>query len=478
MIGNRPRPRYRPFSLLLLPLLVVGILAAPARAQAPYYPPAGDAWERRTPEQAGLRSASVQAAVELALARESTSPRDLLENHRRTFGREPHGEAVGPFRDRGGATGLIVRGGYIIAEWGDPHRVDVTFSVTKSFVSTVVGLAVDRGLIRDVHDGVAGYVPPVVALRGTPGFMAPLVPVPESTEGPATATATRMLRGAGTRMSPDTSTRTLPDTTTRTLPVATTRTMPDTTSHDPDGVAFAAFEVLDLFVSEHNRRITWDHLLRQTSDWQGTLWGKPDWADRPRGDVAQWRARPRDEPGTVYAYNDVRVNLLALAALNVWRRPLPQVLRELVMDPIGASSTWRWFGYDNSWLVLDGALVQSVSGGAHWGGGMFISARDMARFGLLTARRGRWGDRQILSEQWIRDATTPGENPQYGYMNYFLNTGRRALPNAPEQAFYHLGAGNNVVYVDPVNDIVIVARWIDNLRSLDGMIEQLMAGAD
>jgi CubicO group peptidase (beta-lactamase class C family) len=419
MIGNRPRPRYRPSSLLLLPLLVVGILAAPARAQAPYYPPAGDAWERRTPEQAGLRSASVQAAVELALARESTSPRDLLENHRRTFGREPHGEAVGPFRDRGGATGLIVRGGYIIAEWGDPHRVDVTFSVTKSFVSTVVGLAVDRGLIRDVHDGVAGYVPPVVALRGTPGFMAPL-----------------------------------------------------------DGVAFAAFEVLDLFASEHNRRITWDHLLRQTSDWQGTLWGKPDWADRPRGDVAQWRARPRDEPGTVYAYNDVRVNLLALAALNVWRRPLPQVLRELVMDPIGASSTWRWFGYDNSWLVLDGALVQSVSGGAHWGGGMFISARDMARFGLLTARRGRWGDRQILSEQWIRDATTPGENPQYGYMNYFLNTGRRALPNAPEQAFYHLGAGNNVVYVDPVNDIVIVARWIDNVRSLDGMIEQLMAGAD
>jgi CubicO group peptidase (beta-lactamase class C family) len=419
MIGNRPRPRYRPCSLLLLPLLVVGILAAPARAQAPYYPPAGDAWERRTPEQAGLRSASVQAAVELALARESTSPRDLLENHRRTFGREPHGEAVGPFRDRGGATGLIVRGGYIIAEWGDPHRVDVTFSVTKSFVSTVVGLAVDRGLIRDVHDGVAGYVPPVVALRGTP------------------ASWRRWTAGA-----------------------------------------FAAFEVLDLFASEHNRRITWDHLLRQTSDWQGTLWGKPDWADRPRGDVAQWRARPRDEPGTVYAYNDVRVNLLALAALNVWRRPLPQVLRELVMDPIGASSTWRWFGYDNSWLVLDGALVQSVSGGAHWGGGMFISARDMARFGLLTARRGRWGDRQILSERWIRDATTPGENPQYGYMNYFLNTGRRALPNAPEQAFYHLGAGNNVVYVDPVNDIVIVARWIDNVRSLDGMIEHLMAGAD
>ena len=58
------------------------------------------------------------------------------------------------------------------------------------------------------------------------------------------------------------------------------------------------------------------------------------------------------------------------------------------MDPINASQTWRWFGYENSWVVMDGAAVQSVSGGGHWGGGMFISARDQARFGYLTLRRG------------------------------------------------------------------------------------------
>jgi CubicO group peptidase (beta-lactamase class C family) len=323
------------------------------------------------------------------------------------------------------------------------QRVDVTFSVTKSFVSTVVGLAFDRGLINNLNAPVRNSMGPVVALAGAPGGHA-LVPVPASAEGPETATYNRMLG--------------------------------ETTSASTPGVAFAAFEVLQPFTSEHNSKITWDHLLRQTSDWQGTLWGKPDWADRPRGDVTEWRNRPRDKPGTVYAYNDVRVNLLALAALNVWRQPLPEVLREHVMDPIGASRTWRWYGYDNSWVVLDGRLVQSVSGGAHWGGGMFISARDMARFGLLTARGGRWNDRQILSEQWIRNATTPGVNDAYGYMNFFLNTGRRALPSAPEQAFWHLGAGNNVIYVDPVNDIVIVARWINNLRSLDGMIQRVMDG--
>ena len=71
------------------------------------------------------------------------------------------------------------------------------------------------------------------------------------------------------------------------------------------------------------------------------------------------------------------------------------------MDPIGASSSWRWFGYENSWVVLDGSLVQSVSGGAHWGGGMFINAYDMGRFGYLTLRHGKWKDRQLISNQRV-----------------------------------------------------------------------------
>ncbi|HEX2168504.1 MAG TPA: serine hydrolase, partial [Longimicrobiales bacterium] len=120
---------------------------------------------------------------------------------------------------------------------------------------------------------------------------------------------------------------------------------------------------------------------------------------------------------------------------------------------------------------------QSVSGGGHWGGGMFISARDMARFGLMTLRRGRWGDRQILSDRWITLATTPTPvQPTYGFMNFFLNTGGRPLPSAPEEAFYHLGAGNNMIYVDPVNDLVIVMRWISSMRAADGVVQRVLAG--
>jgi CubicO group peptidase (beta-lactamase class C family) len=360
-------------------------------ALAVYYPGPRDDWQRRSPEQAGFDPARLAEAVAFAVASETRAPRDLALNHALTEGREPFDAPIGPYKERGPATGLIVRNGYIVSEWGDPRRVDMTFSVTKSFLSTVVGLAFDRRMIADLDGRVR------------------------------------------------------------------------------DDVG------LEQFDSEHNARITWDHLLRQMSDWEGTLWGKPDWADRPQGEPSAWTTRPRHEPGAVYKYNDVRVNLLALAALHVWHRPLPQVLRELVMDPIGASASWRWNGYDNSWVNVDGMMMQSVSGGGHWGGGMWINAYDQARFGYLTLRRGRWKDKQVLSEAWIRKALTPtASEPTYGFMNYFLNTGRKLMPSAPETSFVHLGSGTNAIYVDPEHDLVVVARWIER-DALDGLVQRVLA---
>jgi len=128
-----------------------------------------------------------------------------------------------------------------------------------------------------------------------------------------------------------------------------------------------ASDLLFPFESPHNRTITWDDLLRQTSDWEGTLWASRTGRIGPGDNPAEWGTLPRNKPGTFYKYNDTRTNVMALAALNVWRRPLPQVLKENIMDPIGASSTWRWFGYENSWVVLDGTVMQSVTGGGHWG---------------------------------------------------------------------------------------------------------------
>ena len=393
----------------------VVLLASTALAQqVPYYPPAG-AWEHRTPEQVGMDGAKLRDAIAFAKEKEVKAPRDLEAAHYQTFGREPFGNAVGPMKTRGDQTGLIVRRGYIVAEWGDPARVDMTFSVTKSFVSTTVGLAVDRGMIRSVDDSVYQYMAPV--LHASPPAL--------RSEG-------------GTGM-------------------------------------FDARTPIAPWDTPHNRRITWRHMLQQTSDWEGTLWGKPEWADRPTGPPDTWTTRPRLDPGSAYEYNDTRVNALALASLNVWRRPLPQVLREMVMDPIGASQTWRWYGYDNSWIVLDGKMIQSVAGGGHWGGGMFISALDQARFGLLTLRNGKWGNRQLISENWIRMSRTPTPaQTDYGFMNYFLNTGRKRLPSAAETVYVHLGNGTNAIICDPENDLVVVVRWIE-ANALDGVMQRVLA---
>jgi CubicO group peptidase (beta-lactamase class C family) len=353
-----------------------------AQNSGEYFPARFD-WQHKRPEEAGMDSARLNQAVNQAIATENVASRDIPTYLATTFGAtEPYFTTIGPLQSRGPASGLIVRHGYIVAEWGEPQRVDMTFSVTKTLLTTVVGLAWQRGLIHDVNDYARDYMPPGV----------------------------------------------------------------------------------DLFDAPHNQKIKWDHLLRQSSDWQGTLWGKPDWADRPEGKPADWPNRKLWEPGTHYKYNDVRVNVLALAALEVWRRPLPEVLREEIMEPIGASSTWRWYGYENSWVEIDGQKMQSMTGGGHWGGGMFINAYDMARFGYLFLRHGTWNGRRIVSEKWMEMARTPGPaNEMYGYANWFLNTGKKALPAAPASAVYFEGNGANVIYIDGENDIVAVST-VDQRR--------------
>ncbi|MCI0488030.1 MAG: beta-lactamase family protein [Blastocatellia bacterium] len=430
-MNKNPSPRTingKAFTLIITAVMLAALMAAPlgagfsktfaqsnaaANQKQVYYPESGESWERRTPDQVGMDAARLEEAIDFAREKESKSPRNLEMAHYQSFGREPFGGAVGPFKERGDATGIVLRHGYIVAEWGDPHRVDMTFSVTKSFLSTTVALAFDRGMIRSLQDRVRDYVAPVVVID----------------QSAAINSAERL----------------------------------------------GESKLLQPFETEHNRKITWEHLLRQTSDWEGTLWGKPDWADRPGRNPEEWLTRKRNEPGTAYKYNDVRVNVLALAATSVWRRPLPQVLREYVMDPIGASPTWRWYGYENSWVLIDGAAVQSASGGGHWGGGMFINARDMARFGYLTLRRGKWKDEQIFSEEWTRMALTPtGPQPTYGFMNWFLNTERKFIPSAPASSFAHMGNGTNMIYVDAENDLVIVARWLER-REVDGLVQRVLA---
>ncbi len=363
-----------------LPVVAMIWLSTLAIHGQTYFPDRGT-WETKAPSEVGMNNSAVQDAVSFAQNNEYSGSVDLRIATYEAFKREPYHELIGPTKKRGGPAGMIIKDGYVVAQWGDVDRVDMTFSVTKSYLSTTAGLAYDEGLIGSMDDKVGDYV--------------------------------------------------------------------------WDGT----------FDGRHNSKITWDHLLTQSSDWTGELFGGKDWGDRPpsEGDIDDWKIREFSEPGTVFEYNDVRVNVAAYSLLNVWRKPLPQILKERVMDPIGASTTWRWYGYSNSFVLIDGVEMQSVSGGGHNGGGVFINTMDHARFGYLFLRKGNWKGEQLISEDWIKMIQKPSQaNVNYGYM-WWLNQkgGSRHWEGVPESVYYAAGFGGNFIVVDNSNDLVIVTRWLE-----------------
>ena len=360
-------------------------------AQQLYFPPAND-WQSKSPQELGINKEKLQEAIDFAEANEYSGSRDLRIAILKGFAHEPYHQLLGKTKKRGGPAGIILKNGYIVAQWGDVNRVDMTFSVTKSYLSTVAGLAIDKGLITDVDNKVGEMI--------------------------------------------------------------------------WDGT----------FGGVRNNKITWRHLLTQSSDWSGSLWGGKDWADRPpkEGGVDDWKMRKFNEPGTVMEYNDVRVNVLAYSLLQVWRKPLPMILNEKIMSPIGASPTWRWYGYNNSFTNVDGVMMQSVSGGGHSGGGLFINTLDHARFGLLFLRDGNWNGQQLISKKWVNEVQQPSKaNSSYGYMWWINGQGRRHWEGVSEKVYYAAGFGGNYIVIDKEHDVVIVTRWLEP-KKMGEMVKLVM----
>jgi CubicO group peptidase (beta-lactamase class C family) len=358
-------------------------------AQNPYFPDA--VWQTKKPAELKLDGAAMDSAVSFAIRNEVAMDYDLRIANMKSYAAEPGYKILGPMKHRGKPAGLILKNGYIVAQWGDVERVDMTFSATKSYLSTMAGLAVDEKLIGNIDEMANRYV------------------------------------------------------------------------WD------------ETFAGAHNSKITWRHLLDQTSDWSGCLFDVCDWSDRPprEGGIDDWKARKLLEPGSRFEYNDARVNVLAYALLQVWRRPLPQVLKEKLMDPIGASTTWRWYGYENSFVTMDGLQVQSVSGGGHFGGGLFINTLDQARFGLLFLRKGKWKGKQLISEKWVAAAQQPSvANPSYGLM-WWTNAAQE-LKGVPQNIYYAAGFGGNYIVVDEANDLVIVTRWLEP-NKLGALVQKVLA---
>ena len=338
---------------------------------------------------------TLKDAIEWAEAHEVPWPRDPHADPARWGVHHddppPWNRLRGPVHARGPVSGVVLQHAREVAAWGEPDRADLTFSVAKTYLALLAGVAHGRGLLPDVDEPVITRV-----------------------------------RGIG-------------------------------------------------FESPHNRSITWAQLLEQTSEWEGTCLGVPDTVDRYRHVSHDPRpaagrkgdARPLQTPGTYWEYNDVRINQLSLALLHLFGAPLPDVLGDTLMRPIGASDNWRWVGYDDAWVDLPqpgGAgtqRVQSVPGGTHWGGGVSISARDQARIGQLLLHGGRCAGAQLIPAAWVERMRQPcAIAPFYGWLTW-LNRDGRTFPGASADSSFMVGAGGHYVWVEPRHHAVVVVRWLD-----------------
>jgi CubicO group peptidase (beta-lactamase class C family) len=351
-------------------LLWVLVAAPPVAQSGGYFPPAGT-WATKPPEALGLDAAKLADAIAYARSRESDRAIDFSDQEK-TFG-----SLLGSLPTKRAKTnGLVIYKGYVVAEFGDTTWVDPTYSVAKSMLATVAGIAVRDGKIANLDEPVGASV--------------------------------------------------------------------------KDGG----------YDSPQNAQVTWKMHLQQETEWDGTMWGKAhDFVGVEAFGDGQRPPRELQKPGTHYEYNDVRINRFALSMLRVFRKPVPEVFRDEVMDRIGASNAWKWVPYHNSYVEIDGRRMASVSGGTRWGGGMWINSWDMARFGYLWLRGGRWADAPILPPAFVKAATTPSEHgPDYGYL-WWLNTLGRNYPGLPTTVFGARGAGSNTILISPEHDLIIVWRW-------------------
>ena len=117
-----------------------------------------------------------------------------------------------------------------------------------------------------------------------------------------------------------------------------------------------------------------------------------------------------------------------------------------------------------------------------------MSARDLARFGLMMARGGHWGEKQVIPESWVRESTATysdaGDRGGYGYL--WWTTGRADAKllgvDVDEGSFALTGLGGHFVLIMPASDIVIVHRVNTTLddrevsdRDVTSLLQKILA---
>lgn len=169
-------------------------------------------------------------------------------------------------------------------------------------------------------------------------------------------------------------------------------------------------------------------------------------------------ARGSHAPGTFWFYNNWDFNVLGTIFEKKTGKKIGEAFYERIAKPIGMQD----FSPDDVFYLggpdsIHPAFLFEVSG------------RDLARFGLLYLRHGRWGDKQIVPETWIEKSSHANEMLQFGGVDaggyeylWWVEYGGKHFPEATLPGMYSArGAGGHYVLVIPSLDLVIIHR-VDN----------------
>jgi len=215
--------------------------------------------------------------------------------------------------------------------------------------------------------------------------------------------------------------------------------------------------------------VTLKHFTTMTSGYSAV--GTSRWNE----DSEDWALDPFEidtplfSPGTAYAYWDEAQMMFGRLLTIAANKSLQQLFAERIATPIGLGPFEWWSEWDYQGNAINNGCT-----------GLELSASQLARFGLLFLNNGRWNDRQLVPETWVRKATTNQVDASipiadtdrkstkgsgnYGF-NWWTNgevePGVRALPDAPAGLYYASGFNNNMLFVIPEWNMIVVRTGLD-----------------
>ena len=159
-----------------------------------------------------------------------------------------------------------------------------------------------------------------------------------------------------------------------------------------------------------------------------------------------------EDPGSRWEYNSGGSILLGGVLRSATGRPVWEFARQELFNPLGVQGGF-WY--------VDPTLTF-----AHTGGGLNLRAQDVARIGYLVLRNGKWGKRQLVSPQWLRDsmkhasediASYGGQALDYGYQWWLLPLPPALVkPKQPTDIYAAIGSRDQWIFVVPRFDLVVV----------------------